>query len=516
MKHPASADAIESAISRVLHSVEQGFTLAPTFLLHLDLPSAQTIFYLVRSAIIIENDHTAWERWTQGDLELNAALDCILENTLQKFLMQLKSSSLSSKSAHQTEWHWIQQQFISFTKSNNIDKRHFKSIIQILCKLDFPWDHDTFEYIKNWLNINTLHTEPLCLFENELINNERDCYLSNLMFSDNLLCTTELETIDLILHFCYENVSYIPYIIEVLLLHPRQFIRQQCLLILEQHFPQTIPNVRNRLVQIRNWLPELERESLDNFIYYHSLQPANLKSNYSGSSYVMKHCLTLTTDFNNQGYQAIISLVKIENNYVIFNALLSHDLGWSEVWRGHFMTLSQAYEVINQFCQDHDTYEVEEAYMHEMIPVGIGWMQSKGNIPSHILSLWCDALGISNKHPQFHQEIIWLEKVVSLNSTIHSLQNKWINQIQKPSTHFARYLLNLNIKKNKNTKEIIVKNHISITHKICLNGRWIQYQKNKKSISWQEHAALADLFLNCIEKTRLDFLHQWMESLLEK
>ena len=184
------------------------------------------------------------------------------------------------------------------------------------------------------------------------------------------------------------------------LLHPQEEIRATVLSLMEQDYylKKLSPISLRRMITIRNWLSQLEREKLDSLIRRSRLQGNSCAPiNNSGELTLEK---VLASSIDGSGAQTVLSLFKSGRQFQLAGAVFKEGFGVVDTWVTGLLKRYECETVISRIKDEVYILEVEVSYLAHVIPHYLVMNVEAGQAIGPEILQWIEMLGIECWQPQ--------------------------------------------------------------------------------------------------------------------
>ncbi len=360
-----------------------------------------------------------WARG-QGDLDSAPYFDgfvLLLQQGMQEFRMALRGQS----SLAQIHWEGLQEE-LELLIADHDHSTLCHCLLDTLAHFDFPMPELLIEKAGRWLQ---QHHERIA---DETLPLPSTASVSAI-FSP-LLMEAKVDSPFAFYELFKGQITYLPqdglqYLLRTMLiteqmtiregillclLHPRKAVLEALLAVLQQS--QVLQGLSkqslNRLIMLRNWLPESHTRSLDSVI--RKLRRVKLADSATTEQQA-KVCKLLVSAPDGAGATAVFVLFKFAKDYQITGCILKEKVGIVDCWVSTNMTKAAAEQTFSTLGEHlPPLFAVKREFLEVLVPHFLTLNKLSGEPLDPILLQWLEQLGGSLWQPNNFDCLNWLNE----------------------------------------------------------------------------------------------------------
>ena len=334
------------------------------------------------------------------------ALEHIVNASLQELLIQFRDGQQYALD----KWKEFEKKLLVALKQKNVDKELLHWLLLQITDVGFKpsesfldatrkWMADRFEAesVEEAIDETEMQDALSDLAKNDVIDTEFSFYE---VFANQMTHLPQIAATELVISFlCFEEEKAREAAL-LFLLHPDKDVRNNILGYLctgaYQSFISSLG--LRRLITIRNWLCEDERQKVDGII--RDLRVSGLEVKPAKIPEGAQLIKNLVSSIDGAGAQTMLSFFRVGNKYRLIGAVIKERYGLLDVWSTPLSTKKECSEVLLRMSDEVYCLEVSMDYLQKMLPYGLTLnLLADQIVPPEVL-MWLELLGMGALQPQ--------------------------------------------------------------------------------------------------------------------
>lgn len=334
------------------------------------------------------------------------ALEHLVSAALQELLIQFRDGQHVATE----KWQELEKKLVVALKQKNVDNELLHWMLLQITDIGFKpsevflqvtreWMSDRFESetVEESMDDLDMQDALLDLANNDAIDTEFSFYE---VFANQMTHLPEMAATDLVISFlCFEEEKAREAAL-LFLLHPDKDLRTNILGYLGTSDYQTFISSLGlrRLINIRNWLCEDDRQKLD--VIIRDLKISGLEVQPAQVPEGTKLLKNLVSSIDGAGAQTILSLFRVGSQYRLIGAIFKERYGLLDVWCTPLSSKKDCNEVLLRMSDEVFCLDVSIDYLEEMLPYGLTLNLKADQAVSPEVLMWLEMLGVGTLQPQ--------------------------------------------------------------------------------------------------------------------
>ena len=240
------------------------------------------------------------------------------------------------------------------------------------------------------------------LTEGGRVPNEFDCYAA---VENQFVFVPESSLYEIIQHGFHFQRAIVPEVMPLLVLHPCDELAEKVLQVMYDDCKSLSVKGLNRLIGVRNWLPEARRAPLDVIIRQSKIHFAGQNPVAQNNQVEAKLVRLLASTVDGAGAQNIVALYKGHSEsghagFRTFVGVVKENIGWVDLWTSPWTTRAECERIIRSFQKSVFTLEVHSDYLPVAIAQGLHWNLMSGFLPHPQLLNWVEVSNLGVVQPK--------------------------------------------------------------------------------------------------------------------